>query len=189
MAAMRFSLRTLLMIVTLAAVSFWGYWFGWPRWQIFREQVRFEESVKQLKVGMTENEASLLIRWPKTTRTNTVAFDQRGRPIVLAKYEWPNVIYCVYYVCQPGEGLHESESCISVEVFRLPPAPRAYAPQTESGRRRVSRSIPPIKPADVPEQAYMADFLAIISGDRKDNHGIEYDLIYADGPPQGSAER
>jgi hypothetical protein len=182
---LRFSLQTLLLIVTVAAIAFWAYWFGWPRWQMYREQVRFEESVQNLKAGMTEDEASRLVRWPKKVRTSTVAYDSQRRPIILTKYDWPNAIYCVYYVYPRGNGKGpHGESCISVEVFRLPPVPRRYEAQTKSGRDSVSRRIPPIKPADIPEAGYMSDFLAIISGDRKNNYGIEYELIYSDNLPQ-----
>lgn len=183
----RFSLRTLLIVVTLSAVSFWAYWFGWPRWQMYREQVRFEESVRQLKVGMTDEEASRLIRWPKKVTTSTIASDKKGRPIIMAKYDWPNVIYCVYYVC-PGDGGPHRVPCTSVEVFRLPPVPRGYEPRTKAGRWYVTHTMRPLKPAEIPTAAYFSDFLEVISGDRKDNHGIEYELIYAD-PVKGLEAR
>jgi uncharacterized membrane protein YjgN (DUF898 family) len=60
----RFSLRTLLIVVTLAAIASWAYWIGWPwwkiqreHWQIQREQALFIESIKDLKAGMSTLEA------------------------------------------------------------------------------------------------------------------------------------
>ena len=47
----RFGLRTLLVVVSLAAVASWGYWVAWPWWQAYREQIEFEAAVRQLKVG------------------------------------------------------------------------------------------------------------------------------------------
>ena len=49
----RFGLRTLLAVVTLAAVGSWAYWIGWPSWQMYQEQCRFEEAVKHLHIGNT----------------------------------------------------------------------------------------------------------------------------------------
>jgi hypothetical protein len=34
----RFRLRTLLMLLTVAAVGSWAYWYGWDRWQWFLAQ-------------------------------------------------------------------------------------------------------------------------------------------------------
>ena len=37
----RFSLRALLVVVTLAAVGSWAYWIAGPWWAIYREQHEF----------------------------------------------------------------------------------------------------------------------------------------------------
>ena len=62
----QFRLRTLLVVVTLAAVASWGYWFGWPWWQNYQQQVRFEAAVRQLKTGMTPDAAEALLPGNKT---------------------------------------------------------------------------------------------------------------------------
>ncbi len=51
-----FGLRTLLAVVTLAAVASWGYWFGWPWWQMHQQQTRLINSVANLKAGLLESE-------------------------------------------------------------------------------------------------------------------------------------
>ena len=53
----RFGLRTLLAVVTLAAVGSWGYWVVWPWWERYLEQIRFEAATKQVKVGVKLNAA------------------------------------------------------------------------------------------------------------------------------------
>src|SRR5689334_17695696 len=51
----RFGLRTLLAVMTLAAVGSWGYWVAWPWWAAYWEQYLLERDVKQLHVGDTYN--------------------------------------------------------------------------------------------------------------------------------------
>ena len=114
----RFGLRTLLAVVTLAAVASWGYWIGWPWWLVHREQMKFEESVGQIKIGMTPSAASKLVDWKSRITTNSVAFDSQHNPIELTKYVWPNAIYCIYYeVPIPKDGIPSNGACSSVEVF------------------------------------------------------------------------
>jgi hypothetical protein len=56
----RFSLRTLLVLVTLAAVGSWAYWIGWPWWLVSREQSQIVELVSQLKIGISMNEVEAI---------------------------------------------------------------------------------------------------------------------------------
>jgi len=179
----RFGLRTFLAVVTLAAVGSWAYWVGWPWWLVHREQMQFEESVHQIKAGMTPTAASKLVSCKSRITTSTVAFDWQHNPIGLERYVWPNAIYCIFYVVPaPKDGTPSNGACSSVEVFRLPPVPAAYQARTAGGRRSITRTLPPLKPDDIPMYGYIADFLEIISGDRKNNYGFQYELIYSDPP-------
>jgi hypothetical protein len=183
----RFSLRTVFVLVTLAAVGSWTYWIGWPWWLMHREQTQFEESVHQIKAGMTPTAASKLVSWKSRITTSTVAFDWQHNPIGLERYVWPNAIYCIFYVVPAAKhGTPSNGACSSVEVFHLPPVPAGYQARTGGGRRSVTRTLPPLKPDDIPMYGYMADFLEIISGDRKNNPGFEYELIYSDPPTKPS---
>ncbi len=89
----RFGLRTLLVVVTLAelivgvdldaAVGEGG------------EQLHLE-SVRQIRAGMTQDEAERLIL--KHRDWLDASDDMQGNPIHLARYYYPNAIYCIYYV-------------------------------------------------------------------------------------------
>ena len=46
----RFGLRTLLVIVTLAAVGSWGHWVAWPRLVIYLEQSKVEAQQAESKL-------------------------------------------------------------------------------------------------------------------------------------------
>src|SRR5262245_48088675 len=94
----RFGLRTLLLFVTAAAVASFAYWVAWPRWLIYREQVRFEESVKQLRAGARADEVWSLHSWHKPDLTMHAGGAKEGTNISLTRYVWPNALYFIYYV-------------------------------------------------------------------------------------------
>ncbi len=184
----RFGLRTLLAVVTLAAVGSWGYWIGWPSWVEWREQKDFESSARQIKVGMTRNQWTNLIHWNNSNRPASHDYDPQHVRIGLTWLAWSNAIYCIFYRVPGGIGLNGDNNipCSSVEVFRLPPIPRGYRARTESGK---TYEEPEFK--DFPDNTllvYLSDFQDFISGDRKNNPGFQYELIYSDPPATPAAK-
>jgi hypothetical protein len=178
------SVRLLLIGVAVSAVAFWVYWFGWPRWQLYREQAEFEESVRALKAGMSVEEATKLVRWNRKVKRYTQAFDSKENSVVLAWYPWRNAIYCIYYVEAKSDGSSMKVPCVSIEVFRIPPVPREYTAKTDGGIYSVTKRIPPPASEEIPSVGYFGDFLEVISGDRGDSYGLEYSVIHADFAPQ-----
>ena len=80
----RFSLRTFLAVVTLAAVASWAYWICWPLWAKGAAQLAFERSARQLKAGITLNGAyNILVPnawWQSLPKTSV--WDSSGNRIV-----------------------------------------------------------------------------------------------------------
>src|SRR5262245_55972963 len=70
MKRIRFSLRTLLLVVTAAAMLFGLYWIAWPRYQAYRERSQFEAVAKTFKAGISPEEAYALL--PKAQLSPTM---------------------------------------------------------------------------------------------------------------------
>ena len=193
----RFSLRTLLTVVMLAAMSSWAYRFGWPWWRD-REYRPLLESVKHLKAGTSEEQALQLIKgvnYPSVFKTEIHASDQSdtpNRPTSMISCTWGDTIVCIYFVADddnPGafQGLFNSaRPCHHIEVFRLAARPDNYSvtriPINRGGWFRYTRMLQLIRTQDISLQRYVEDFAAFISSDRKDNPGFQYELIYSDPP-------
>jgi hypothetical protein len=171
----------LLAVVTLAAVGSWAYWIGWPWWAIYREQHEFLAAVQQLKVGMPAISTKDLVTAGTKHRTGKTVREVRpleSQPI-LHSYFWSNATYCVLLVETPEivdpptqnipvslrmirqitSAAPKPRQIVSIEVFRLPPVPN-----------------------DTVGIVFQFDFLNHLVGDRKNNPGFKYELIYSDPP-------
>jgi hypothetical protein len=162
----RFGLRTLLAVVTVAAVASWGYLVGWPLWRIYCEQMSIERAAKQLKHGMTSDEISQALTEPGhwASRTNVVSDgpDCRGE----IHFDTGNAVYFVYFELQ-GEGDSDTKTpCKSIQVFRF---------------RRV------LADTDTVCEAHASDFFEFMSSG-KTKPGFQYELIYSDPPAKPAAK-
>jgi hypothetical protein len=197
---LRFNLRTALLLFTAAAIAVWLYWDGWQRWQWSVDQRKFVESAKLLRAGSFISDdwkPPLTYQYPfPPWLSGGGRHDRYGHYHRHSIWRWPNIQFVVYW---QFDGSYST----SVEVFRLPVAPRDYQPQTESSREYMRRGVPPLPPevdreaylkANSPAKgAYLRDFLHMIQGDRKDSMGFNYELIHSDfieGTPSmpGSAD-
>jgi hypothetical protein len=166
----RFSLKLLFLVFTAVAAMCWALWIGWPRWQIYREKVTFEESIKRIRRGDLIHDMWGLLGQHERGIRGTAA-DAQGRPVGWIQYDWPNAVYFLYCPLQLRAGGNPDYDLTErVEVFRLAPAPRGYEPHTARGQNAL------------PDRnfAYTRDFLEFIAGDRQQNPGFEYELIHAD---------
>ena len=95
----QFRLRTLLALLTACAALVWVYAIGWPWWALHREQADFEESLKQLKAGTTQDAGSNLVRYKTCfTRMMATGSTPAGEAVVFSVYSWNNACYCICYV-------------------------------------------------------------------------------------------
>lgn len=123
----RFRLRTLLVAVTACAVLVWAYVVGWPWWQLYREQATFEESLKQLRAGITQDAGSDLVRHETCFhRMMATESTPAGESVVFGVYSWDNACYCICYVLSRSSGQVTRIPTRRIEVYRLPPVPRDY---------------------------------------------------------------
>ena len=156
----RFSLRTLLVVVTLVAMASWAYWIGWPLWLLHKEQARFLESVRNLKAGVLWKDVGLQCQ---TCGGGQYAIQEfRNKTLVMVC--WPNITYCVLIEI---ENVGTIEKCTKIELFRIPPL---SLEERDPGNPRN------------PKREYMRSFFLMIGGDRKDSGGFQYELIYSDPP-------
>jgi hypothetical protein len=174
----QFSLATIFVLTTLVAIGCWGYWVALPRWRLYQQQMAFEESVKLLRSGVTLSAANKVICWPSKETTSMQTYDAQRRPVEMVIYDWPNATYFVYYVLleMPNDRRFRQPSCISVEVFCVPPIPLDYQVKSEKRRDKANRS----KRENAAKFAYCGDYFDFFTGDRKDDHGLKYEIIHAD---------
>src|SRR5262249_15196981 len=103
---------------------------------------------------------------------------------------WPNAVYVgVVLIRDPSHAgwfISTKEPFKSVELYRLSSTPENYQPFSA----RVRDAIPEFRAEWLSKHSktenaayfYAADFLDFIPGDRKNNPGFKYELIYADPP-------
>ena len=89
----RFGLRTLLAVVTFAAIGSWVYWIGWPWWTNLCEQSEFLAAVRQIKAGSptvpmeklapggNHRSAKAIVKWRfwRTKQVSTAIFGKTRR--------------------------------------------------------------------------------------------------------------
>jgi hypothetical protein len=158
----RFGLRTLLAVVTLAAVGSWAYWFGWPWWQAIREEWRFIENVKKFSPGMSWHDTQQIMHGVRQFSMDEFP-DQ-----ILEQYLGPNATY--YILCHTTKAPDgRLAKCEMIEVFKTPALRSDVINNPESNVEQ------------------MREFFLMIGGDRKNNPGFQYELIYSDPPakPEG----
>jgi hypothetical protein len=161
----RFSVRTTLIAITLAALASWLYWDGWTRYCLYRERIQFEEFLKQLD-GNIETVADLI----PEERDPYVMGDDDGGYIAC---ELPT---CTFFLYFPKEALASPHV---MKIYRLANAPESYASKTyrpyiitNGTTERMLVQIP-----------YWDDFKDLISGEYLSNDPphdpeIKYELIH-----------
>jgi hypothetical protein len=174
----RFGLCTLVVVMALAAVGSWSYWIVWPWWQAYLEQTQFEASARTIKAGMSRSESERIL----PGKFVTGATDTHGKKISLTQFDWKSATCFIYcgYPDSTGPGSNLNIAFSSVEILRVPPIPNDYHPRTARMLALFAHPDENFAPIS-PRQYYFLDFLEFISDDRKNNYGLQYELIYS-GP-------
>src|SRR4249920_3020717 len=165
----RFRLRTLLAVVTLAAVAAWSYWVVWPWWQIRKEQFEFESALTKFHPGANRADFGRLpLMWKQRFVMGSTWYDAEdgssGDAIYWFQYVWPN---CMYLVCfkysNHAEGHEGTEYCVGVQVFRLPIPATNYRAITSRVRKHMA-----VNQNATDQYAYILDLLDMTA----DGHSI-----------------
>jgi len=175
---------------------------GWllkPTWEAYREQVKFEEAVQQVRLDDAESvkKLSSLARQAGLPPFAEAEVD-KDRAVLMPFYlraYW----YCVYRGPRgqdSGEGVPATGATTSTRVYRLEIPLENYEPQTENARKLISRvgqvevrntpSGPVEEPAlplegeEARRVAFMWDFYEVISGRAGKDVRISHKIIQAD---------
>jgi hypothetical protein len=186
---LRFSLRSLIIVVTAGAVLSWVYFFGWPWFAAYYEQLLFERAAKQLKAGDSTfsvmgafTAAGLLA--PKKMASTSYSSTESRTLFGLSQFVLKNAVYYVYTEYPKDYwGSLLSAPSVRVEVFRLPPMPRDYKAQRKVVDKGYGDRTEPPKPGESPEKTYADDFEDFIKSDRRDRNGLRFEVIHSDPAP------
>jgi hypothetical protein len=181
----RFGLRTLLIVVTVAAVGSCAYWVAWPWWLDYRQRVRVEGAIQQLKIGSTLNEASAMLAIDFSgTWTNFSDFDFDCGFIRCHSLNYEYFVYFVFQSRVPF-GSISTHPWQSVEAFRCARMPPDYTPRTQRGRDEMRAERNVHTQAQLHRDGFDYDFLDFATGGQRDSE--QYELIYSDPPakPEG----
>jgi len=172
-----FGLRTLFVMVTLAAIGSWAYWVGWPWWMDYREQRQFEAAARQLKIQ--DNDVADERRLPPKVHDMWHNTGDKRFHYKIGKYIRTNVSYCIVFTFRkPAEPSAHFEP-LKVSVYRVQHAPVDYRPYRDHAESIYAGSH---SPAWVRDLEYINDFEDFILGDAEDGRPFQYELIYSDPP-------
>ena len=157
----RFGLRTLLAVVTLAAVGSWAYCVGWPWWKLHQEQKQFERLAMQLKANVTDNQAwDRLARNPSYRIWWNKADGEQSERYYLVPHQWPKAVYVVSSVKAKSDG-----KWLQHRVYRL----SSYSSE-ETFRDSIG------------------SFVRFLNRGQTGDPGIQYEVIYSDPPETPAAK-
>jgi hypothetical protein len=189
----RFRLKTLLVVLAVAAISCAGIWQFWPQWRAHRARVRFESGAARFRAGMTVTDITAIVGPGDWTSYSS---DAQGRMVALSPYFLEGAWYCVYVQLdsKSRERIGSHIPSLSVTTYRLAVPPKDYMPQTQAAKERVNPServrgtsrLPKgainlgaraLKGEEARRTAYIKDFYMHITGYAKEDLGIRYEEV------------
>jgi hypothetical protein len=183
----RFSLWTLFVLVTVVAVGSVAYWIGWPSWQDYCERTSVEKLFMTFKRGMTTDECENVFFDDYSTFKGQVQFESSSSVRAGTgniNLDAGKATYVAFIEFEPNGSDGTVNTCKRIEVYQLPQPQVGYKARTEIGRDLESRyfATRPFGPYEFARLLYIKDFNQFITGDRKNNPGFQYELIYSDPP-------
>jgi hypothetical protein len=189
----RYSLATLLFVVTATAVLLWAV----PAWRDYQQRLEFERALCELRIGAYDG---LLrqVKFPRSVKDwfNLLnlggahqeftggRFRQQFVPFVVGRY-W----YVVWIdheeiptFTSPGPMVGSVERWTMVRVYRLAAAPLEYAARSVDAQQKVAQALSKNKGEPDSKLQYLWDFYAMITGRAAAESGIRYKLVHADPP-------
>jgi hypothetical protein len=199
----RYSLATILLVMTATALLLWGV----PEWREFQRRKEFERAASRLSAGV---EPSLFDVLPPHSHdghlTGAVFSDADGKPVSATPIFYKRYWYCIYAHREqlsdddkrklakeflaakragravPFNRMRSDNAWSQVRVYRLPPMPPGYKAQSKRGKQQITLH-PEMKLVDrEPRDQYLTDFYEILAGRETRDLGIKYELIHTDPP-------
>jgi hypothetical protein len=203
---LRFSLATLLIVVTATALVLWGV----PEWREFQQRMKFERDACQLTIGFEHEKLRKIFQHSDDGRRGwAVWFDADGNAITSVPKVYKRYWYCIYAHTEqlsaeeirrqqreqfetvlsstsPGQSLWPitagARRWTKLYVYRLRPMPPGYEAQSKRGKEQVMRGSDHRLVDRMPEDQYLTDFYEFLAGRESSDFGIEYKLIHVDPP-------
>lgn len=196
----RYSLATLLALITAAALLLWGI----PEWREYLRRMEFEQAACQLTAGIKPNLFKALPQHAFAGSLTTSHFaDANHNYVTCTPVYYKRHWYCIYAheeELSKGEIQRRQLESLDdvrnvavvpdrplalwkqVRIYRLAPLPRSYQAQSERGKDQVIRHSNNQKVDRSPQEQYLTDFYEIIAGRERRDLGVQYELIHADPP-------
>src|SRR5690349_14291309 len=131
----KFSLRTLLLLITVGTIVCWGYFIGLPKWKLHLEQQRFIDAIQQLKTGMTISQLApqarkAVVKFPTITTGWTA---RESQEVNVGGYFFTDRFYFVVFV------VDNSQTLSHLEILQLDLMPPEFPTSAMARYKPVSR--------------------------------------------------
>jgi hypothetical protein len=136
---LRFTLFTLLLVVTFCALFCATIWQFWPRFRAYQARMRFESSAMQFHPGMSVDDINKVAN---CGFGGSYSSNANGKPVGAVYYFFDGAWYFVYLELNTTTGIDtcSEQPCTSVKTFRL------AVPPIDTSLKLKTRRITSIRP-------------------------------------------
>src|SRR3954463_4338400 len=189
----RFTLLTLLIVVTICAFLCATIWQFWPRFRDYQARTRFESAARQFHPGMSVDDINSA---SKSATGGSFTANAKGGSVGAVYYFFNGAWYFVYLELDMTTGIQtcSEQPCTSVKTFRLAVPPVDYKPQTQTAKNEVNPTefirtmhmtpngpvsvrMRPKTGEDARRSAYITDFYEYVAGKTATDLGIKYERL------------